>query len=930
MSLAASEIDMRSRWIIALGAVLLASIAQPCLAIEDEDCYFCHGDKDFSKKNPDGTDHSLYVDRDVVASSMHGPMGCTFCHSDITEVPHPEGLKKVNCAGCHEAEADIYAKSLHGQKQAAGDPLAPSCADCHGRHDLRAPSDPKSSVNPIHIPETCGTCHGESGKVARTRDIEQHNIIEHYEESIHGEGLLKKGLTVTAVCTSCHTAHRVLPHTDPESSINRDNVVATCRKCHALIEVVHRKVINGELWEKEPEKVPVCVDCHQPHEARKVFYDEGVSDKDCMACHAQAVQGASRQLPAVSQDELAHSTHKDKRCSQCHTGANASLKRPCETVAPKVDCSICHADEVEKHKRSIHGQLLASGDPDAPACLDCHTGHTTQSRTDPASPTFPKNVPDLCGRCHREGEKAAKRLHSTQTEIVKNYAQSIHGKGLLESGLTVTATCASCHTAHEELPSSDPASSVNPANIPQTCGKCHEGVEKVFDASIHSPLVTKTDKPLPVCSTCHTAHTISRTDEERFKQNILQTCGQCHRDVADTYFDTYHGKVSKLGTASAAKCYDCHGSHDVLAIADPRSHVSRENIVQTCGKCHEGSHRRFAGYLTHATHHDPKKYPVLFLAFWGMTALLVGTFAFFGLHTLAWLPRSFREMRKKKTHIAESGDTRMFQRFDPVIRQMHFVLILSFFGLALTGMTLKFSYMPWALALSKVLGGFRTMGTIHRVCAVIMICVFAIHLGVVVQRKRRSGKSWLQMLFGANSLVPGPHDAVELFQTFKWFLRLGPRPKYGMWTYWEKFDYFAVFWGVAIIGSTGFMLWFPELCTYILPGWFINLATIIHSDEALLAVGFIFTIHFFNTHFRPEKFPMDMAMFTGRIPVEELEHERPRLYEELQASGELEKHLIPPAPKEFRFWATIFGTLALITGFSLVAFILWSMVFGYR
>jgi hypothetical protein len=126
------------------------------------------------------------------------------------------------------------------------------------------------------------------------------------------------------------------------------------------------------------------------------------------------------------------------------------------------------------------------------------------------------------------------------------------------------------------------------------------------------------------------------------------------------------------------------------------------------------------------------------------------------------------------------------------------------------------------------------------------------------------------------------------------------------------------------------MLWFPELCTYILPGWFINLATIIHSDEALLAVGFIFTIHFFNTHFRPEKFPMDMAMFTGRVPVEELERERPRLYAELVASGELEKHLIPEAPKEFRFWAAVFGTLALVTGFSLVLFILWSMIFGYQ
>ena len=117
----------------------------------------------------------------------------------------------------------------------------------------------------------------------------------------------------------------------------------------------------------------------------------------------------------------------------------------------------------------------------------------------------------------------------------------------------------------------------------------------------------------------------------------------------------------------------------------------------------------------------------------------------------------------------------------------------------------------------------------------------------------------------------------------RWFAGRGPRPLYGRWTYWEKFDYFAVFWGVAIIGSTGLCLWFPEFFTRFLPGWSINVATIIHSDEALLATGFIFTIHFFNTHFRPEKFPIDTVVFTGRMTLEELKHDKPKLYESLTA-----------------------------------------------
>ncbi len=709
-------------------------------------------------------------------------------------------------------------------------------------------------------------------------------------------------------------------------------MVKTCTKCHSLIEQVHRKVIEGELWEKEPEKVPICIDCHQPHKTRRVFYDEGVSDKDCLSCHAKEVQGATRTLAAVNADELAHSTHAKSRCAQCHTGTSPNRVRACETVAPVVDCAICHADQVSQYQGGIHGKLVAQGDPDAPKCLDCHSGHGTKSKTDPSSPTFPNQVPSLCASCHREGQKAAVRHHSVETEIIENYSESIHGKGLLKSGLVVTAMCTDCHTAHQPLPASDPASSVNPKNIPDTCGHCHHGVEAVFNKSIHSASVTQTDKELPVCSGCHTAHSISRTDDEQFKADVMQTCGRCHEDVAETYFDTYHGKVSKLGSAEAAKCFDCHGSHDVLAVSDPHSHLSRNNIVATCAKCHPGSNRRFAGYLTHATHHDPKKYPALFWTFWAMTALLVGTFGFFGLHTLIWLPRSFTELRHKRSKAKEkeSGSKQMIRRFDPIVRQLHFVLIICFFGLALTGMQLKFSYMPWAQWLSYATGGFKSAGVIHRICAVVMFIVFVLHLGYIVHLKRLWKKSWKELFFGRDTLLPTWEDVREFMASMKWFLHKGPQPGYGQWTYWEKFDYFAVFWGIAIIGSTGLMLWFPEQFTRLLPGWLINVATIIHSDEALLAVGFIFTIHFFNTNFRPDKFPMDTVMFTGSMPLEEFKRERPRHYEELVKSGKLEEHLVPPHSASFRFWATVFGAIALTVGFSLVLFILWSMIFRYQ
>jgi hypothetical protein len=128
----------------------------------------------------------------------------------------------------------------------------------------------------------------------------------------------------------------------------------------------------------------------------------------------------------------------------------------------------------------------------------------------------------------------------------------------------------------------------------------------------------------------------------------MNKCGRCHEEIAKTYFDTYHGKVSQLGYSKTAKCYDCHGSHDIRKVSDPASHLSHDNVVGTCKQCHAGATRRFAGYLTHATHHDPKKYPYLFWTFWGMTSLLVVTFVLGGIHTLLWIPRALQMRRELK------------------------------------------------------------------------------------------------------------------------------------------------------------------------------------------------------------------------------------------------------------------------------------------
>lgn len=625
-------------------------------AQENSDCLMCHSDNTL-KGHKNGHSFSVFVDENKLGKSVHADVQCISCHQDLegSDFPHTENVQPAKCDACHDDIQSRFNKSLHGIAKSRHDNLAPTCQTCHGTHDILPVNDPKSRVAPINIPYVCGGCHKEGSPVQLQRNIPESHILENYSESMHGEGLLKKGLSVAATCVSCHTSHDILPHTDPNSSIARKNIAKTCSKCHTAIEVVHRKVIKGALWEKEANVLPACVDCHQPHKARKVFYDQGMADADCQICHGKQDIKSTKDGSSLFVDysQIKSSMHAQVACSQCHSDVNTSHERPCDNITKKVDCTKCHEAIGQDYMQSVHGQLFSKNDPNAPTCFECHGTHNILGRVNSKSPIFPTNIPQLCARCHREGEKAAIRYKGTEKDIINNYVESIHGKGLMESGLTVTATCTDCHTSHHELSHTDSTSSIFPGNIAKTCGHCHFGIEESFNKSVHSPNVTKTDKKLPVCNTCHTAHTIRRTDLNGFRLEIMNTCGNCHEEIAKTYFDTYHGKVSQLGYAKTAKCYDCHGSHDILPVTDPKSHLSRQNVLKTCQKCHQSATRKFAGYFTHATHHDPAKYPWLFWSFWGMTALLIGTFFIAGVHTLLWLPRSLQYRKQLKERLAQ-------------------------------------------------------------------------------------------------------------------------------------------------------------------------------------------------------------------------------------------------------------------------------------
>ena len=161
----------------------------------------------------------------------------------------------------------------------------------------------------------------------------------------------------------------------------------------------------------------------------------------------------------------------------------------------------------------------------------------------------------------------------------------------------------------------------------------------------------------------------------------------------------------------------------------------------------------------------------------------------------------------------EQSQVEYVQRFTIFPRFLHFLVIISFLTLAVTGMALKFASERWAELIAAFFGSFEVLGALHRLMAVVTFTYFSLNFVLMYQNWRKSGKSLMKFVLDKDSMIPNLNDAKELLQTFKWFFGLGPQPQYGRWTYWEKFDFMAVFWGVAVIGTTGLCLWGDRTAT---------------------------------------------------------------------------------------------------------------------
>jgi cytochrome b subunit of formate dehydrogenase len=681
---------------------------------------------------------------------------------------------------------------------------------------------------------------------------------------------------------------------------------------------------------------------------------EAFTVEDCLECHADPktsrfVNGKEVPLPVFPTNLFQKSVHAKLTCVDCHTGIKELVH---EGKQPPAQCVHCHEARPShvaagtNYHASIHGMSHEMGASAAASCADCHGTHAIGPVKHTDSPVFKLNLPQTCAKCHSNPGLTAE-YQIKYPQAAAHYLDSIHGRALLKMGLVVAPSCNDCHGVHDIKRSVDRDSPINRSNVSKTCGKCHLKIEEVYNKSVHGQLVAKGDKRGPVCTDCHTAHEIEPPLNGHFKMVSDRRCGRCHEDRLVHYRDTYHGKAMALGkpnvAADVAACYDCHGHHDVLPPSNPESRLSATNIVATCKACHPGATASFARYLPHANPLDRENYPSLHTTFVFMTALLIGVFTLFGGHTLLWLYRSLylyrhdsKKFREAKVHAQK--DDEWFTRFVPFERFLHLLVVTSFLLLVITGMPLKFYYTDWAKVLFNFIGGASTARWLHRFGAVVTFLYFGLHLmsllrGAWSRRARfkdpTTGRFQLkrvwQAAFGPDSMVPTLQDWRDFVAHQKWFFGKGERPQFDRWTYWEKFDYFAVFWGVFAIGLSGLIMWFPQFFSRLMPGWVINIALIVHSDEALLAAGFIFTIHFFNTHFRLEKFPMDTVIFSGRISKTEMLHERKRWYDRLVAEGRLDAHRVQDEWERWKGIARSFGYLFFGIGVVLLLLIVYAM-----
>ena len=617
-------------------------------------------------------------------------------------------------------------------------------------------------------------------------------------------------------------------------------------------------------------------------------------DEDCLTCHSDKTlsteSNGQKKALCVDATKLKQSVHGAMfACVDCHKDVKGLAH---ETPPKKIACADCHADAQDAYAHSTHAQANKAGGAQAATCEDCHgSAHEVLATSDPQSPVSHANIPATCGKCH--GQKFLMESSGVSAQPFISYQDSVHGRAT-EKGSTKAAVCTDCHAAHEIIPANSAKSPIYKFNVPTTCGKCHADIAKTFNESAHGLAIARGNSASPVCTDCHGIHSIKSHQDPNSpvsQQNLSKdTCARCHEGVrlasefgvpgnrVSSYMDSYHGLASEGGSVVAANCSSCHGVHNILPSSDPRSTINRANLDTTCGKCHKGVTQKFIltpVHLADGVHPNDIGSIATKWVRWIYLVLIAVVIGAMLLHNvIVWRSKALARRRLQNP---------MMMRMTVNQRWQHFVLLISFIVLVLTGFALKFpdSWIATALGMGEQ---FRSI--VHRIAGVVLISAGIYH--VFYLALTREGRRLVR------DLAPAPKDLKDAFGAILYHLNLTrTKPKFGRFTYGEKVEYWALVWGTALMGATGIMIWAKVWVGNTLARWWVDVATAVHYYEAILATLAIVVWHFYQVIGDPDVYPMNWAWWDGKMPIdhyrEEHELDTESLNEESQGEEDAEE-----------------------------------------
>jgi cytochrome b subunit of formate dehydrogenase len=589
-------------------------------------------------------------------------------------------------------------------------------------------------------------------------------------------------------------------------------------------------------------------------------------DAGCLECH-DGKDGES----SVDSELFLKSVHADNECTSCHDDVDDSMH---DTPLKKVDCASCHDIEAEIYLQSSHGKALYNGRDQAATCKDCHgDSHYILSSKNPASSINRENITATCARCHGNTAQM-KNFHLHQLEPIISYNSSVHGLAARRHDGTPAPTCTDCHGSHNLHSSTDPASKLYWQNLPDTCGKCHENIAQTYWRSVHGVALREGVHDAPSCTDCHGEHTISAVKQAQssvYPTHIAETCGQCHAAqrivtkyrlpefAVETYMDSYHGLSMRLGSVTTANCASCHGKHDILPSSDPRSSIHPDNLKKTCSVCHAG----VTDQVAHGQIHSGTRPGLEHKA----TGIVRKIYIWLFLFVLGGMlvHNGFDLMHKMREHMQKMRDAGMEHRMTGNERIQHAILALTFIILGYTGFALVNPDAWWA---APFVGKTDWRGYGHKLMAIIFVVLCIYHLGYIIFTRR--GRWQIRQL------APRWSDFLHVGQMIAFYLGLRTeRARFEHYSYIEKAEYWALIWGSIIMVLTGTLMTYEEWTLARFPKWFYDVCTAVHYYEAILACAAIVIWHFYFVMFDPEEYPLKWTFISGRESPADLHRNRP-------------------------------------------------------